>query len=94
MQTTSSMAKRIREITDGDSLRAIAARIALHGGSASPQAVQKWLQGGRLTDANIEALARAYRSTPEYIKFGTGPAQVLTERQSAAAELVADPEIE
>lgn len=93
MQDTRSMAHRICEIVGKDSLRKIADKLALQGVTVSPQAVQKWKLGGNITDENIAALAAAYQSTPEYIKFGLGPIRYLDERQEAAAELVADPVI-
>jgi hypothetical protein len=93
MQHTSSMAHRICEIIGRDSVRMVADKLALQGVTVSPQAVQKWKHGGNITDENIAALAAAYHSTPEYIKFGTGPVRQLSERQKAAAELVDDPAI-
>lgn len=94
MQATNSMSQRITEIIGSDSLRAVARKLALHGVEVSPQAVQKWKNGGDITIENIEALAAAYHSTPAYIRYGTGPAHPLSDKQAAAAELVEAEEIQ
>lgn len=46
--------------------------------------------GGNIDEANLVALAAAYLSSPAYIRYGVREAPQLTERQQAAAELVAN----
>lgn len=94
MQQTFSMAERICTLIGGDSLREVSAKLALQGVVVSAQAVQKWKKGGNVSDENIAALAAAYNSTPEYIKFGAGPPRPLSDAQIAAAELVGEIDIE
>ena len=89
-RSTTDMAQRIAEITRGDSTRTIAAKVVQHGGNASHTAVSKWLAGGNIDEANLVALAAAYLSSPAYIRYGVREAPQLTERQQAAAELVAN----
>lgn len=80
-------AQRIRDLIGKDTLKVVTQKLAMHGVSVSEQAVHKWLNGGNISDENVVALASAYRSAPEWIKYATGPKYVLTEGQQAAAEL-------
>lgn len=90
MQTRTRMADRIAEITRGESTREIAQKIELHGGRASHTAVHKWLAGGNIDEHNLAALCAAYGSTPAYVRYGVQSEPALTERQRAAAELLAN----
>lgn len=90
MQLAGSMAERIAEVTRGDSLRDVAAKVQMHGGSASHTAVQKWLNGGNIDEQNLVALCAAYNVSPAYVRYGVGPRDALNEKQQAAAELVDD----
>lgn len=83
----SDRSQRVRELVGKDTLKVITQKLAVQGVSVSEQAVHKWFNGGNISDENVLALASAYRSTPEWIKYGTGPKYVLTEGQQAAAEL-------
>lgn len=86
-------AQRIVELIGDDTLKVVTQKLALHGVSITEQAVHKWRNGGNIEDENVVALAKAYRSTPEWIKYGTGTKYVLTESQQAAAEIAGDDSI-
>lgn len=87
MHTISAKARRIAEIVAGDSLPTTAAKVQLAGGKVTAQGVHKWLHGGEISEANLDALAKAYNTTPAYIRYGVEPME-LSESQRAAAELV------
>ena len=55
-----------------DSAGAVSRKLAVEGVSVSYQAVHKWLNGGGITDEMLEALARAYRVSPAWLKYGEG----------------------
>lgn len=91
---TQDRSQRIRDLIGKDTLKTVTQKLALQGVSLTEQAVHKWQNGGNITDENVVALAKAYRSTPEWIKYGTGPKYVLTDKQQAAADIADDAEIE
>ncbi|HMM73697.1 MAG TPA: hypothetical protein PKC22_16005 [Rhodocyclaceae bacterium] len=88
MQETGTMASRIVSIIGKDSLRDVARKVQLHGGSASHMAVQKWTKGGDIEESNLVAFCAAYGTTPAYVRYGIGERAALSERQLAAAELI------
>lgn len=87
------LAARVVQLLANDTLSETSRKLAFVGVTVSPAAISKWKNGGNITDANIDALARVYKTTPEWIKYGTGPRQTLSESQEAAAELANDPAI-
>ena len=88
MDTKTSMAERVSDLIGQDSLPQAVAKIQLAGGKVTVQAVHKWKHGGEISEANLAAFAKAYGSTPAWIRYGVSTAH-LSKAQEAAARLLA-----
>lgn len=87
MRTITPMATRITELIGRDSLPQAVAKIQLAGGKVTVQGLHKWKNGGEITEANLAALAKAYGTTPAYIRYGVTQ-RTMSDAEIAAAELV------
>ena len=67
-----TLAGRIEEAAGGDNGRQIADRLTKAGFTISPQAVYKWLAGGHVSDAALEAFAKEYRANIAWLKYAEG----------------------
>lgn len=87
MTTTQTLADRIRETIDGDSPYVVSGKLAEQGVMVTPQAIYRWLDSSDVKEENLSALARAYRVSEAWLRYGHGQKRTLTDSQLAAASL-------
>gem|GEM_PF-4885879 len=83
-----TIASRIKELISEESAYEVSRKLSKIGVSVSPQAVYKWLDGGEISEDNLQALCRVYSGSPAWVRYGIGDKAKINEKQKAAADLV------
>lgn len=95
MSSTATLADRIRETIDGDNPYEVSRKLAEQGVMITPQAIYSWLDGSGVKEENLAALARTYRVSESWLRYGEGSKKLLSESDQAAVNLIGElpPEI-